>query len=272
MLENSIRLNTDGLTVVPTKNSESSETVFIDEIKGQTQKDITWVLRADESGEYKISADYSGILSYFDKPIFAKFEAAKPIVVKGGPKIKTTIETCTETFRGSALYNVVVENIGDDDLVGFSWDSYIESYYDEYVTGSGEKSEMKTQRDVLKPREKFVYHYSRVIDKPGNPYYFANSLVEDLKFSMSDVEVVQKDKDYFLDAYYKKYPEEKKPLRIYFMSTDNEILRGTVYINVAEEDFDSYWKNNYMIHCERHTTINEDGYRTNKNIFIFCLY
>ena len=83
MLDNEITLNVPkGLAIAgTTSGTENSAHVSVPEIPGQTTKTIEWILRGDELGEYQLSADYSGILSEFNRPVTAHFESEDSIRV-----------------------------------------------------------------------------------------------------------------------------------------------------------------------------------------------
>ena len=117
MIDNVIELNIpDGLTLVGSYASESSSTVTIAEIKGQTTETITWILRGDQIGEYYLSADYSGIFAEFNEPIYTKFVATEPIKVYGLSNLKLTVEIPDELDHGTFYYNVSLGNEGKVDV------------------------------------------------------------------------------------------------------------------------------------------------------------
>ncbi len=117
MLDNVIKLNVpDGLTLMETYISENSSTVTIAEIKGQTTETITWILRGDEIGKYYLTADYSGILSEFDEPIYTEFISTEPIEVYGMSNLKLTMEIPEELDHGTFYYNVSLGNEGKVDV------------------------------------------------------------------------------------------------------------------------------------------------------------
>lgn len=124
LLDNTVTLNVpDGLSVVKTNSSEPKASVYIDEIKGQTQKTIKWILRGDKAGTYDISADFLGMLSYFNEPISAKFVADNPIEVHNASTIDVEIEAADHNYGSKVFYNIIVENKGDFALEGFKWEN-----------------------------------------------------------------------------------------------------------------------------------------------------
>lgn len=117
MLDNVVELNLpDGLTIMDTDVSESSARVTIPEIKGQSTTTINWIVRGDEVGEYAISADYSGVLSEFNVPIYATFVSEDPIVVYGLSNMKLVVEIPEKLDKGVLYYNLVLVNGGRESV------------------------------------------------------------------------------------------------------------------------------------------------------------
>ncbi len=225
LLDNRVTLNLpDGLSVVKTNSSASSASVYIDKIAGQTQKTVKWVLSGDKAGTYDISADFLGMLSYFNQPVSAKFKSANPIEVKGTSNIGVEIEASDRnTTRGKLLYNVVIRNNGDSALRSFKWESLDESFYDEYVDSRGNSSEMRKQRDILYPGEKFVYH---CFTNAGGSTKYVDNIVEDFASMEGSVNVSLHKYDYFLDKYYEKFPEECGGYVVYVKDKNNNPISG----------------------------------------------
>lgn len=206
LLNNTVKLNVpDGLTIVKTNSSQPKANVYIDEIKGQSQATVNWVLRGDKAGSYKISADYLGILSYFNEPISAKFIANDEIEVHDSSAVEVEIEASESSYSGRVFYNTVVKNNGELPLNDFRWTPLIESFTDEYVDSSGNVSEMATQRSTLNPGEKFIYHY---FTETGSFYKYIGNMIDDLNANGAKVTVTTHKADYFLPAFYEKFPEE----------------------------------------------------------------
>ncbi len=117
MDDNIITLNVpDGLTVMDTENSESSNVVLVDSIQGQTTKSINWIMRGDREGEYMISADYSGILSDFNTAVNTTFEASKPMKVFGTSAVKLIVEVDRSIKYDSLYFNLSLMNVSDIDV------------------------------------------------------------------------------------------------------------------------------------------------------------
>ena len=230
LLDNTVTLNVpDGLSVVKTNSSEPKASVYIDEIKGQTQKTIKWILRGDKAGTYDISADFLGMLSYFNEPISAKFVADNPIEVHNASTIDVEIEAADHNYGSKVFYNIIVENKGDFALEGFKWEKLNESYCDEYVDANGTSYEMDKQRTTLNPNEKFVYHcYAKL----GGSYKYIDNIIDDVSSMGANAKVSLHDVDYFLEKYFEKFPEEGGAYVFYVQDKDgNPISGATVELN-----------------------------------------
>lgn len=230
LLDNTVTLNVpDGLSVVKTNSSEPKASVYIDEIKGQTQKTIKWILRGDKAGTYDISADFLGMLSYFNEPITAKFVAENPIEVHDASTIDVEIEAADHNYGGKVFYNIVVENKGDFALEGFKWEKLNESYCDEYVDVNGNSYEMDKQRTTLNPGEKFVYHCFAGL---GGSYKYIDNLIDDVASMGANATVSVHEVDYFLEKYFEKFPEEGGAYVFYIQDKDgNPVSGATVELN-----------------------------------------
>ena len=224
LLDNTVKLNVPkGLTLVQTNSSEAKSTVYIDEIKGQSQKTINWVLRGDKPGSYEISADYLGMISYFNEPVSAKFVAEDKIEVHDASSISVEIEASETNYGGRVFYNTVIKNEGEFALDAFKWTPLVESFYDEYIDSNGNSSEMKKQRTTLAPGEKFVYHY--FVDT-GGMYEYIGNIVDDLNSFGAQVNVTIHEPKYFLDAFYEKFPEESGAYVFYVKDKNDKVIKN----------------------------------------------
>lgn len=117
MLDNVVTLNLpEGLSIVESAGSESNATVEINEIPGQSTKTVSWILRGDQEGEYSLSADYSGLLSDFDEPIYTTFLAKEPIKVYGLSAVKLIAEVNSSVNFDAFYFNLALENVSDIDV------------------------------------------------------------------------------------------------------------------------------------------------------------
>lgn len=133
MINNTVTLNIpDGLTLVEGTETESSATVTIPEIGGQTTKTVAWILRGDVSGEYDISANFVGTLGGFNENIEAGFKAPEKLKVYGLDTLKLVVEIDPSVNYGAHYFNLSLENdspidvyLPSVDIVGNVLDSYL---------------------------------------------------------------------------------------------------------------------------------------------------
>ena len=117
MVDNVINLNLpDGLTLMETDNSCSTEIVLIDEIAGQSSETINWIIRGDKAGSYQLSADYTGTLAVFDEQVSTTFVSDEPLVVYGLDAIKLTMEINSTMYYDGFYFNLTMENVSDIDV------------------------------------------------------------------------------------------------------------------------------------------------------------
>ena len=126
--DNRVFLNVpEGLSIMETTaDTESSAEVMIPEIAGQTTKTVQWILRGDEIGKYYLSADYSGVLSGFNRAVSAVFESEEPIEVRGLTGMKLPVHVANQLKNGMCYYDIDLENKGDEEI------------YCPHLTGPGE--------------------------------------------------------------------------------------------------------------------------------------
>lgn len=166
LINNQIKLNVpQGMTLMTNLNGAYSadSLVTIDEIKGQEEKTISWVLRGNQQGEYNLSADYNGELADFGANINARFDTTEPIKVYGLDGVKFSVEPDECMYEGAVYFNVGLKNERDVtvnmpriDING----SITSALLDEQLTGQVEQS-IKT--NLLK-----VY----IEDELGNRTYY----------------------------------------------------------------------------------------------------
>ena len=168
MLDNEIALNVPkGLAIAETTSgTENSAHVSVPEIPGQTTKTIEWILRGDELGEYQLSADYSGILSEFNRPVTAHFESEDSIRVYGLQGMKLTAHVANKLKDGSFYYDVDLENKANVEryLPRVNTPGILNSviYYK-----NGSKKGVSIAEDsleVMAVGDKLVYHYEDSVD------------------------------------------------------------------------------------------------------------
>ncbi|MDE6208755.1 MAG: PKD domain-containing protein, partial [Lachnospiraceae bacterium] len=81
-----LNLPEEGLSLADTVNGQEL-TQSMGDIYGQENKSVSWVVRGDKSGSYKLTADFEGTLMPFDTLVKADFETEEDFVVKTGSGI-----------------------------------------------------------------------------------------------------------------------------------------------------------------------------------------
>lgn len=202
LCDNIVTLNVpDGLTVMNVTNQKfaSSEVVYIDEIKGQTQETINWVVRGDKAGEYEISADFAGTLSEFNVPVNAKFVSDEKIKVEGVSNLDVTIEAQEETEGTTVYYNVVVTNNSNINYYNYKWLAGDDAFCEEFISIDGTRSVMNSHKSILKSGESFCYHFKTTLNN-ANPlldYTFYNSIIKDFSKLGTNVTIETFPREYF---------------------------------------------------------------------------
>ena len=212
MLDNEITLNVPkGLAIAETTSgTENSAHVSVPEIPGQTTKTIEWILRGDEIGEYQLSADYSGILSEFKRPVTAHFESEDSIRVYGLQGMKLTAHVAKSLKDGSFYYDVDLENKANVEryLPRVNTPGILNSviYYQ-----NGSKKGVSISEDSLEVMaigDKLVYHYEDSVDN----YLNEDEELEDRNAKLAEafydaqhtygleVEIIKENLDYFEEA------------------------------------------------------------------------
>lgn len=116
---NIITLNVpDGLTLMDALKC-NGKTTCIDEIKGQTQQMLEWVIRGDDEGTYKLSADYTGTLSQFNETINREFES-DDIKVYGESAVKIDMYVPGNVDYNDMYIKLSVTNQTDVDVYNVS--------------------------------------------------------------------------------------------------------------------------------------------------------
>ncbi|MCD8013552.1 MAG: leucine-rich repeat protein [Lachnospiraceae bacterium] len=130
LTDNKITLNVpDGLTVM--EDAYNAAQVEIDSIAGGATEVIQWIVRGDVSGEYYLSADYSGTLAGFNETVTASFTCDDPLKVYGVDNLEVTMQIPDSFTDGTFFYNLIMANTaeaGDDDA----------NMYLPQLTGEGE--------------------------------------------------------------------------------------------------------------------------------------
>jgi len=158
MTDNVITLNVpEGMSLVPAAGKEDHALVKVPEIPGQTSKTVSWILRGDQEGTYQLSANYSGILSAFDEPVYATFLAREPLKVYGLSAVKLIAEINSTITNDAFHFNLALENVSDID-VNMPSVEVLEHVLNTYLTQEPEEEE--TQPEIWNPE---VRHLNTIL-------------------------------------------------------------------------------------------------------------
>lgn len=114
LVDNVIMLNVpEGMTLM--KESQHSFVETREELKGQEEWTLSWIIRGDEEGDYTLSADYSGVLEKFDADVSATFES--PNIHVYGTSAIHLVMNVNRSIRYQACYiDFGIKNVTDVDL------------------------------------------------------------------------------------------------------------------------------------------------------------
>ncbi|MBQ4155187.1 MAG: hypothetical protein IJD90_00070, partial [Clostridia bacterium] len=213
----------EGMTMMTSLDNgyNTSKTVYIDSIKGQETKTLSWVLRGDKVGEYNLSADFTGTLAEFNELVTAHFETEEPIKVYGLNGVKFRILTADEIHNDTLYFNVEFENQRDIDIympsIGvtekianvtesvlnnnvkgdFVAEAYILNVYLQNENGEkqyipfryDENGKVITSVETLTPGQKLVYEYVayNAINYDGVAY-FKNAAIKEFEGVIDNIE------------------------------------------------------------------------------------
>ncbi len=117
LTDNVVTLNVpDGMTVMKTNKNSETATVSFDELQGQEQRTVSWILRGDVEGEYNLSADYSAVLSQFNCAVETTFRTDTPITVYGKNAMKLIADINYDVMYGAVYFDLSLKNIGGADM------------------------------------------------------------------------------------------------------------------------------------------------------------
>jgi len=223
---NEVVLNVpDGMTLMDNVENgyENSNTVKIDSIRGQESKTLAWVLRGDKTGDYDLSADFTGTLSEFNQLVTTRFETETPIKVYGMDGVVFRVLAADE-IHGDALYfNVELENARDVDIympsIGLTdkiqnvsesaipgSEAYILNIYVENESGAkqympftyDENDNVVLGIKLLSPGQKLVYEYvSYNASDYGGTSYFHEACVENFEGIFENIQVGSFEKEFY---------------------------------------------------------------------------
>ncbi|MCM1133185.1 MAG: fibronectin type III domain-containing protein [Ruminococcus flavefaciens] len=114
--DNEVSLNLpEGLALVKTDKSYDKDVSF-DVIKGQSSKEIDWIIRGDKEGTYNLSASYHGILDRFNEEINEVFETDEPITVYGESAVSVDVNIPDRLYENRFVYEVAMTNNSPIDI------------------------------------------------------------------------------------------------------------------------------------------------------------
>lgn len=117
LTNNKVTLNVpEGMSIVQTAERTNPSVVTFDQLAGQEEKTIDWLLRGDKAGEYDLTADYESVLAQFNQPVKAQFKTKDPLVVYGTTGIKLIAEINSTIREGALYFNLGLENTNGVDL------------------------------------------------------------------------------------------------------------------------------------------------------------
>jgi uncharacterized protein YjdB/fibronectin type 3 domain-containing protein/protocatechuate 3,4-dioxygenase beta subunit len=143
MTDNEMTLDLpEGLTLMDT-GVGSGRKVTIPEIPGQSQHTTRWIVRGDETGLYKLQADYAGTLEWFNERVAAHFETDEdyPLEVFGLTDVEARVDVSNELYGGVTDYNLSLINNSDRDIYMPFIETIEKSLADAYSTGKCEETE-----------------------------------------------------------------------------------------------------------------------------------
>ena len=76
-----------GISLAKLENREQSQVVTIGTIKGGESKTTSWIIKGDDSGKYRITVDFEGIMMPFNEKVIGKFSCEEEIEVQTGEGI-----------------------------------------------------------------------------------------------------------------------------------------------------------------------------------------
>lgn len=107
-----------GVVLAPTAQPQSL-TVDLDQLAGQEEKVVKWVIRGDTEGDYHLSADFTGTLLPFEDEVTGHFTTAEPFHVWGPSAVKLIVEPQDTATKGAPYHlRLSMQNVTDQPLPG----------------------------------------------------------------------------------------------------------------------------------------------------------
>ena len=222
-----------GLVTDSSDNSvSSSNTVSLGTIPGGGQASARWILRGDEAGEYDLSADFTGTLSYFNRPISAHFTYDGKITVTKTPLSAELQISNTVNSKGQIFYNLIIENCGTGPvMLPLGAMNFRESFCDELIMADGSNIEIaKRGTTIIDEGCKLVYHF-RSLESVLNE--FKTSVMQTFAAASVDLKITYHDDDMFRERYDEKFPKEPYVFKV--VNSADQPLAGAK-INLGTSD------------------------------------
>ena len=231
-----VTLNTPGGLGLVTDSSESNvslaRTVSLGTIPGGGNASARWILRGDEAGEYDLSADFTGTLSYFNRPISAHFAYDGTITVSKTPLAAELQISNTVNSKGQVFYNLVIENTGTGPvMLPLGAMNFKESFCDELIMPDGSDFEIaKRGTNIIDEGVKLVYHFR---SQESVLKEFKTSIMETFAAADVDLKITYHDDGMFRERYDRKFPKEDYVFRV--TDSKDKPIEGAK-INIGTKD------------------------------------
>ena len=99
----SLNLPKEGVSLAKTKTGQSL-IQDMGSIRGQERKSVSWIVKGDKSGSYKLSADFEGTLMPFDTKVSARFETEEEFQVSTGEGLHIYVMPESEAYIDETYY------------------------------------------------------------------------------------------------------------------------------------------------------------------------
>lgn len=161
LINNAVQLDVpDGLTIVRANNTAQGAYVSFDELKGQEQKTLSWIMRGDKEGEYDLTADYYALLQEFDAEISATFKTEEPIKVYGLSNMQLVVQVNQQLLYNTAYFAIGLRNQGSTDVLCPTIDIAEEVMQVAALTGVKDR---EFDLEMLEQRVSNNYGFSQVV-------------------------------------------------------------------------------------------------------------
>ncbi|MBR3679981.1 MAG: hypothetical protein IKL87_07240 [Oscillospiraceae bacterium] len=98
----------DGLTIM--EENSSPRTAKMPDIKGKGTGEVNWIVRGDQKGNYKISADFNATLAKFNEPVSYNFVSDQKIYVLGSSALDIELNLNPSISNNKLRVEVKIHN------------------------------------------------------------------------------------------------------------------------------------------------------------------